>query len=39
MQTTCVQAGENVGLLLCGLKRGDVHRGQVSKCGDIAIIW
>lgn len=26
---TCVQAGDNVGLLLRGLKRGDVERGQV----------
>jgi translation elongation factor EF-Tu-like GTPase len=25
-----VQAGDNVGLLLRGLKRGDVERGQVS---------
>lgn len=28
--TTCLQAGDNVGLLLRGLKRGDVQRGQVS---------
>ena len=26
---SCVQAGDNVGLLLRGLKRGDVERGQV----------
>jgi elongation factor Tu len=26
----CAQAGDNVGLLLRGLKRGDVQRGQVS---------
>jgi translation elongation factor EF-Tu-like GTPase len=28
-ETSCVQAGDNVGLLLRGLKRGDVERGQV----------
>lgn len=30
IRATCVQAGDNVGLLLRGLKRGDVERGQVS---------
>ena len=29
LATSCVQAGDNVGLLLRGLKRGDVERGQV----------
>ena len=29
LTTPCVQAGDNVGLLLRGLKRGDVQRGQV----------
>jgi translation elongation factor EF-1alpha len=30
LTTPCPQAGDNVGLLLRGLKRGDVQRGQVS---------
>ena len=30
LTSPCAQAGDNVGLLLRGLKRGDVQRGQVS---------
>jgi elongation factor Tu len=29
LHANCGQAGDNVGLLLRGLKRGDVERGQV----------
>lgn len=36
--SSCVQAGDNVGLLLRGLKRGDVERGQV-RIYDFKITW